>query len=327
MTFRSLIKSSAVSVLTVASLSAQSAAAPSAAPKGSAKIPRAADGHPDLTGIWSNATRTPFERPAALAGKATLSDAEAREWEARENQRWVEGSTVEGGRPVTIQGGAYNVLFYDNGSELMRIDGQKRTSMVIDPPDGHAPPVLPEARNRARRPSTIPGDYKALSNDTRCLVGNTPAVPMTPALYNNNYQIVQSPDSIVIVLEMVHDARIVHMNAQHQPPTVRQWFGDSIGHWEGDTLVVETTNFTDKTRYRGSSQDLKVTERFTRVSDKAIQYRATMEDPSTWAKPWTFEEAFNSVPGPVYEYACHEGNYGLAGVLSGARATEKTAVK
>ncbi len=321
MTFRRFIKSTAVSLFAVASLSAQSPAAqkkaPAAAPKAGAKIPRAGDGHPDLTGIWSNATRTPFERPAAFAGKATLTDEEARVWEAKENDRWKEGSKVEGGRPVTIEGGAYNVLFYDNGSELMRIDGQKRTSMVMDPPDGHAPPVLPEARNRARRPTNIPGDYHGLSNDTRCLVGNTPAVPMTPAFYNNNYQIVQSPDSIVIMLEMVHDARIVHMNAKHQPPDVRQWFGDSIGHWEGDTLVVETTNFTDKTRYRGSTKDLKVTERFTRVSDRAIEYRATMEDSSTWAKPWSFEEAFNSVPGPVYEYACHEGNYAIVDILAG----------
>jgi hypothetical protein len=317
MTFRGLIKSSAVSLLAVASLSAQSAATPVATPKAGA-VPRAADGHPDLTGIWSNATLTPFERPAVFAGKATLSDAEARDWETRERQRWQEGSTIDGGRPVTIQGGAYNVLFYDNGSGLARYGGQKRTSMVVDPPDGHVPPLVPEARNRPRRGSTIPGDYKALSNDTRCLVGNTPAVPMTPALYNNNYEIVQSPDSILIVLEMIHDARIVHMNAKHEPSTVRQWFGDSIGHWEGDTLVVETTNFTDKTRYRGSSMDLKVTERFRRVSDKTIEYRATMEDPSTWTKPWSIELPFNAVPGPLYEYACHEGNYAIVDILGGS---------
>ncbi len=317
MTIRSLIKSSAVSLLAVASLSAQSATAPAAVHKAGA-IPRAADGHPDLTGIWSNATRTPFERPAVFAGKATLSDAEAREWETRETQRWEEGSTIDGGRPVTIQGGAYNVLFYDNGTGLARFGGQKRTSMVVDPPDGHVPPVLPGARDRMRRGGNVAGDYRNLSNDTRCLVGNTPAVPMTPALYNDNYQIVQTPDSVLIVLEMIHDARVVHMNAKHQPPTVRQWFGDSIGHWEGDTLVVETTNFTDKTRYRGSSMDLKVTERFTRVSDKTIEYRATMEDPSTWTKPWSIELPFNSVPGPLYEYACHEGNYAIVDILGGS---------
>jgi hypothetical protein len=201
---------------------------------------------------------------------------------------------------------------------MMVIDGQKRTSMVVDPPDGHVPPPLPAARNRPRVSSNIPGDYKSQSNDTRCLVGNTPAVPMTPAAYNNNYQIVQTADSILIMLEMVHDVRVVHMNAKHQPSNVRQWFGDSIGHWEGDTLVVETTNLTDQTHYRGSSMDLKVTERFRRVSDKAIEYRATMDDPSTWAKPWSFDLAFVSVPGPIYEYACHEGNYAMVDILGGA---------
>jgi hypothetical protein len=317
MTFRSLIKSTAVSLLAVASLSAQSPAARAASPKAGA-IPRDAEGHPDLTGIWSNATRTPFERPAVFAGKATLSDDEARVWEARETQRWEEGATIDGGRPVSIQGGAYNVLFYDNGSGLARFDGQKRTSMVVDPPDGHIPPVLPGAGDRARRRDIIPGDYHSLSNDTRCLVGNTPAVPMTPALYNNNYEIVQSADSIVIVLEMVHDARIIHMNAKHVSPTTRQWFGDSIGHWEGDTLVVETTNFNDQTRYRGSSMDLKVTERFRMINDRTIEYRATMEDPSTWAKPWSIELPFNAVPGPLYEYACHEGNYAIVDILAGS---------
>jgi hypothetical protein len=312
MKLRSPIQSSVVFLLAVASVSAQSAPAP--APKAGV-IPRAADRHPDLSGIWSNATRTPFERPDVFGGRATISDDEARKWEARENQRWAEGSKIDGGRPVSIEGGAYNVLFYDNGSELARIGGQKRTSMVVDPPDGHVPPLVAEARDRPRRRSYIPGDYKSLSNDTRCLVGNTPSVPLVPALYNNNMEIVQSADSILIEVEMVHDARIVHMNAKHQPPNVRQWFGDSIGHWEGDTLVVETTNFNDQTHYRGSSMNLKVTERFTRVNEKTIEYRATMEDPSTWTKPWSIELAFSSVPGPLYEYACHEGNYAIVSIL------------
>src|SRR5580658_6923 len=153
MTFRSLIKSSAVSLLAVASLSAQSAAAPAAAPKAGA-IPRAADGHPDLTGIWSNATLTPFERSDDFAGKATISDAEARDWVTRDTHRF----------PISIEGGAYNVLFYDNGSGLARFGGQIRTSMVVDPADGHIPPLVPEARNRARRPGNIPGDYHSLTN-------------------------------------------------------------------------------------------------------------------------------------------------------------------
>ncbi len=187
--------------------------------------------------------------------------------------------------------------------------------MVVDPPDGHVPPLVPEARDRMRRRTYIPGDYRTLPSDTRCLTGNTPAVPLVPALYNNNYEIVQSADSILIELEMVHDARIVHMNAKHQPPTVRQWSGDSIGHWEGNTLVVETTNFNDQTHYRGSSMDLKITERFTRVSDRTIEYRATMDDPSTWAKPWSIELGLSAVPGPLYEYACHEGNYAIVDIL------------
>jgi len=315
MTFRSLIETSFVSLLAVASVSAQSAPAPAPASK-AGPIPRAADGHPDLSGIWNNATRTPFERPAVFEGRATISDEEAKKWEARENERWEEGSKIDGGRPVSIEGGAYNVLFYDNGRELTRVGGQKRTSMVVDPPDGHVPPMLPAARDRlASRRRIIPGDYKSLSNDTRCLVGNTPSVPVVPAAYNNNVEIVQSGDSILIEVEMVHDARIIHMNAKHQPPSVRQWFGDSIGHWEGDTLVVETTNFNDETHYRGSTKDLKVTERFKRVSDKTIEYRATMEDPSTWTKPWSIELAFSSVPGPLYEYACHEGNYAMPDIL------------
>ncbi len=321
MKFRSLFESSFVSLLAIASASAQSTPASALAPAPVTKAgvaPRAADGHPDLSGIWNNATRTPFERPAVFEGKATISDEEARKWEARENERWQEGSKIDGGRPVSIEGGAYNVLFYDNGSELTRIGGQKRTSMVVDPPDGHVPPMLSEARDRLQsRRRIVPGDYKSLSNDTRCLVGNTPSVPVVPAAYNNNIEIVQTGDSILIEVEMVHDARIIHMNAKHQPSTVRQWFGDSIGHWEGDTLVVETTNFNDQTHYRGATMNLKVTERFTRVSDKTIEYRATMEDPSTWTKPWSIELAFTSVPGPLYEYACHEGNYAMEGILGG----------
>jgi hypothetical protein len=317
MKFRSLIEASVVSLLAAASVWAQST--PAHAPAAKAGVaPRAADGHPDLTGIWSTATRTPFERPDIFAGKPTLSDEEASKWEARENQRWEEGSKIDGGRPVSIEGGAYNVLFYDNGRELTRVDGQKRTSMVVDPPDGHVPPMVPGARERvARRRTIVPGDYKSLPNDTRCLVGNTPSVPVVPAAYNNNVEIVQTADSILIEVEMVHDARIIHMTGQHQPPTVRQWFGDSIGRWEGDTLVVETTNFNDETHYRGSTMNLKVTERFRRVSDKAIEYRATIEDPATWTKPWTLELAFNSIPGPLYEYACHEGNYAMEGILGG----------
>lgn len=309
---RSLLRASAVAAVAVSTLLAQKGAAP-AAPKPGV-VPRAADGHPDLSGVWSSASRTPFERPAIFKDKPTLTDAEAKEWETGENARWAEG--YNGPRPIeTIQGGAYNVLFYDNGKELARIGGKKRTSVVVDPPDGHVPQILPAARARLQRPQNVAGDYRNLSNDTRCLVGNTPAVPLVPAAYNNNYEIVQSADSVLIELEMVHEARVVRINAKHEPPNVRKWTGDSIGHWEGDTLVVETTNLTDKTHYRGSSQNMKVTERFTRVSDRSIEYRATMDDPSTWAAPWTIEEQLTLMNDPILEYACHEGNYAMAGIL------------
>ena len=312
MTLGNLVRWGAVAALTLPVLLAQKPAAPEAPKPG--VIPRAADGHPDLSGVWSSASRTPMERPAAFAGKAALTDEEAKAWETGENARWVEG--FNGPRPIeSIQGGAYNVLFYDNGKELARIGGTMRTSLVVDPPDGHVPAILPEARSRVQRPREVAGDYRNLSNDTRCLVGNTPAVPLVPAAYNNNYEIVQSADSILIELEMVHEARVVHLNSKHQPAGLRFWGGDSIGHWEGDTLVVETTNLTDKTHYRGSSAAMKVTERFTRVSDRSIEYRATMDDPTTWAKPWTIEEQLVLQAEPLLEYACHEGNYAMKGIL------------
>lgn len=312
MTLGNLVRWGAVAALTLPVLLAQKPAAPEAPKPG--VIPRAADGHPDLSGVWSSASRTALERPAAFAGKATLTDEEAKAWEGGENARWAEG--YNGPRPIeSIQGGAYNVLFYDNGKELARIGGTKRTSLVVDPPDGHVPAILPEARGRVQRPREVAGDYRNLSNDTRCLVGNTPAVPLVPAAYNNNYEIVQSADSILIELEMVHEARVIHLNSKHQPAGLRFWGGDSIGHWEGDTMVVETTNLTNKTRYRGSSGAMKVTERFTRVSDRSIEYRATMDDPTTWAKPWTIEEQLVLQAEPLLEYACHEGNYAMKGIL------------
>jgi hypothetical protein len=146
---------------------------------------------------------------------------------------------------------------------------------------------------------------------------------MLPVLYNNNYQIVQTPDHVMILVEMVHDTRIIRMNGTHAPANVRQWFGDSIGHWEGDTLVVDTTNFTDRTRFRGSSENLHIVERFTRVDAGAILYRATIDDPTTFTKAWTIEFPFLTTKGPVYEYACHEGNYAMTDILGGARKAEQ----
>src|SRR5579864_1317175 len=233
-------------------------------------VPRTKDGHPDLQGVWTNATITPLQRPASLAGKATLTDAEATEFEkhAAQELQDVDGKSEH---PLLAAAGSngtggYNILFIDRGTELARVDGVKRTSLIIDPADGKVPPITAEARKRNAevfRSYVTFNKVKDRPLSERCLIGfgSTSGPPMLPVLYNNNYQIVQTPDAVMILVEMVHDARIVRMNATHAPPTVRQWLGDSVGHWEGDTLVVDTTNFTDKTRFRGSSENLHV-ERF-----------------------------------------------------------------
>jgi len=318
------LRLSAAAVLAACAMLAQNKVAPPAA--GSSKVPRLADRHPDLQGVWSNATRTPLERPAEFAGKATITDAEAREWEQKEHQAWQDLDGTSEGPLHKGKGsegtGAYNVLFYDMGNGLARVDGVKRTSMVIDPPDGKIPPMTPAARGRFARRADSVDNVKDRGLSERCIVTSMSGPPMLPTLYNNNYQIVQTPDSIMILVEEIHDVRIIHMNAKHPPDNVQQWTGDSIGHWEGDTLVVETTNFTNQTHFRGSSQSLKVTERFTRVDAKTILYKATMEDASTWTKPWTVELPFIAQAGPIYEYACHEGNYAIEDILGGARKIE-----
>ena len=310
--------------------------APGAAPRAKAKswtVPRTPDGHPDLQGIWTNATITPLERPAALAGKATLTDAEAL---ALEKNSAEELAKVDGAseHPLLAAAGSngtggYNVLFIDRGSEFARVDGVKRTSLIVDPPDGKVPPVTAEARQRtaAMFGGSRLDNVKDRPLAERCLLGfgSTSGPPMLPVLYNNNYQIVQTPDHVMILVEMVHDARIVRMNGTHPSKDVRQWLGDSIGHWEGDTLVVDTANFTNQTRFRGSSENLHVIERFTRTDANTILYRVTIDDPTTFTKQWTAEYPFVATQDPIYEYACHEGNYALTDILGGARKADAEA--
>jgi hypothetical protein len=322
MAYRNLMSIGALALFAATALSAQNKAA--------WKMPRTADGHPDLQGIWNNSTRTPLERPAEFAGKPTVTDAEAKVWEQKEHQAWQELDGTSEGPLHKTKGsegtGAYNVLFYDMGSGLARVDGVKRTSMVVDPPDGKIPPVVPQARERSRAAAArSASNVKNRGLSERCIFVSMSGPPMLPTLYNNNYQIVQTADSVMIMAEEIHDVRIIRMNAQHRPSNMRSWLGDSVGHWEGDTLVVETTNFTDQTHFRGSSQDLKVTERFTRVDANNIVYKATMEDASTWTKPWTVELPFAAASGPIYEYACHEGNYAIEDILAGARKAEAEA--
>jgi hypothetical protein len=328
MTHRCFATLAALAVLVAAPMPGQS--------QTKAAIPRTPDGHPDFQGVWTNATITPMERPAPFASKPTLSDAEAKEFEksaAAELQSNDGASDSPGLRAAGSGGtGGYNVLFIDRGSELARVDGVKRTSLIIDPPDGKMPALTPEARKRISAMMASFFRYNTVKDrplSERCLVGfgSTSGPPMMPVLYNNNYQIVQTSDTIMILVEMDHDVRFVRMNAAHAPSTMRKWLGDSIGHWDGDTLVVDTTNFTDETAFQGASANLHVIERFTRADANTFLYRVTIDDPSTFAKPWTMEFPFRATAGPVYEYACHEGNYALTDILGGARKGDKDAVK
>ncbi len=299
-------------------------------------VPRTPDGHPDLQGVWTNATLTQLERPAAFADKATLSAAEAADYEKKDIQSAKAEDGASDGPIIAAAGssgtGGYNFLFLDRGSELESVDGQKRTSLIVDPADGKVPPITPEGRKRIAEMMMGYGRFNTVKDrpmSERCLIGfgSTSGPPMLPVLYNNNYQLVQTPGYVMILVEMVHDVRIIRMNAQHEPPNVRLWLGDSVGHWEGDTLVVDITNFTDKTTFRGSSENLHVIERFTRAGPSDILYKATIDDPSTFSKVWTVEFPFVAAPGPIYEYACHEGNYAMTDILGGARKAEGTPKK
>jgi hypothetical protein len=324
MTYRFILMAGALSMLSLAPLPGQTKAK-------SWIVPRTPDGKPDLQGVWTNATLTPLERPAAFAGKATLTDAEAAAWVKKsvEEVTKYDGKSENPFADAAGSGGTggYNALFVDRGSDLASVDGQKRTSLVVDPPDGKVPPITADARARNSAMMRAYGRFDSVKDrplGERCLTsfGSSSGPPMLPVMYNNNYQIVQTPDNIVILVEMVHDARIIRMNATHAPSSVRQWFGDSIGKWEGDTLVVDTTNFTDKTRFRGSSENLHVIERFQRVDQNTILYKVTIDDPSTFSKDWTVEYPFVATKGPIYEYACHEGNYAMSDILGGARKAE-----
>ncbi len=325
MVCRFLASSMALAALLATPLAAQTSQSRSAA------IPRVSDGHPDLQGVWTNATITPMERPAKYASKLTLTDAEAKELEkdAAKELADVDGKSES---PLLAAAGSngtggYNILFIDRGSELARVDGVKRTSLIIDPPDGKMPAKTKESQKRMAaimRSYMVYDGVKDRPASERCLVGfgSTSGPPMMPVLYNNNYQIVQTKDAVMILVEMVHDVRVIRINGTHAASNVRQWLGDSIGHWEGDTLVVDTTNFNDQTLFEGASRDLHVIEHFKRVDASTILYRVTIDDPATFTKQWSMEYPFVASPGPVYEYACHEGNYAMTDILGGARKAD-----
>ena len=288
--------------------------------------PRTVDGQPDLQGVWTNATITPLERPADLAGKAffTAAEAVAHEKEVVENAN-VDRRRSDISTDVAL---AYNEAWWDRGTKVVKT---LRTSLIVDPADGKLPALTPDGQKRAaaladqRRLHPADGP-ESRSLPERCIMWPTAGPPMMPSVYNNNYQIFQAPGYLAIMVEMIHDVRIIPLDGHpHLPSNVRQWLGDSRGRWEGNTLVVETTNFTGKTRFRGASEDMRLTERFTRTDPETILYEYTVDDPATYTKAWTAQVTMSKSQSQVYEYACHEGNYGMTGILTGARAEEKNA--
>ena len=325
------------------------AAADSSAPPTNWKRPRNAMGQPDLAGYWSNATLTPLTRNRRISDKATLTPAEAKAFEklwaealaesdaptaqdesTQQVQAKLAGSKLVEIRPDFIAAGGdtggYNTFWIDPGTHLVEINGQYRTS-ILTTETGMPPPRkagAPAARGGGFR--DIYDSYETRSYGERCIsgFGRNSGPPMLPnGYYNNNYQILQTPDSVVIEVEMIHDARIIRLNGTHRTDGLRPAMGDSIGRYEGDTLVVETTNIPEWQQFMGSWKNLKVTEWFTRVAPTKILYRFQVEDPELWDKPWGGEYTFNTLNGRVYEYACHEGNYALPGILAGARQKEK----
>ncbi len=288
--------------------------------------PRTPDGQPDLQGYWTNATLTPLERPAQFAGKAVLTPAEAAAYakQLREaNNRDNRGDTAE-----SDVGGAYNQFWYDRGNNIV---GSHRTSLIIDPPDGKIPPLTPQAQKRVDAASAYAAAHPADGPESRslaerCILWGTAGPPMMPGPYNNAYHIVQTQDYVMILVEMIHDARIIPLDGRpHVASGIRQWMGDPRGHWEGNTLVVDSTGFNGKAPFHGSDANLHLTERFTRVGPDTLQYQFTVNDPTAFTKSWTAQIPFSKTDGPIFEYACNEGNYAMTDILAGARAAEKAA--
>jgi hypothetical protein len=291
-------------------------------------LPRTSGGQPDLQGIWSNATITPLERPGEFAGKATLTQEEAAAYEKQVVDRNnVDHRSRDAERDVTL---GYNNFWWDRGTKVV---GTRRTSLIVDPPDGRLPPLTPEAQKRVeearawmREHATDGPEGRSLSE--RCILWTTAGPPMLPGPYNNNFQIIQARDHVAILNEMIHDVRVIPLDGSpHLPSTIRQWMGDSRGHWERNTLVVDTTNFSKAYSFRGSDENLHLTERFTRVSPDTLLYEFTVDDPTAFTKPWTAQIPVTRTKGPIFEYACHEGNYAMVDILAGARDAERKAAR
>ena len=325
------------------------------------KPPHNGFGQPDIGGSWSTSTLTPQVRPALYGTRRVQSPAEIAILEGANaakdaaSRAKVDVSAAAGGASDNV--GAYDRAWIDNGVGVMRVGGEPRTSLIttedgqVPPAKGQSPHLLPPGAGGvdagvqaakqaaafdqfAAQGSAEAGRFGSYDNPEnrsageRCIVGfgRNAGPPMFPnGFYNNDYNIVQSPDAVVIQVEMNHDVRVIRLNSEHRKDDSRPYFGDSIGHWDGDTLVVETTNIPQAQNFMGSWKHLKVTERFTRVGAQRLRYAFTVEDPDTWDKPWGGEYEFGPMPGIIYEYACHEGNYALPGMLGGARRQEKEA--
>ena len=298
------------------------------------------DGRPDLQGTWSFATLTPLERPRELADKAVLTAEEAAAFERLQRERQNRDNRSAQARQDVE--GAYNNFWWDWGTNVV---GTRRTSLIVDPPDGRIPPLTPEAQQRATNssgPRTRPVTERVvlgavvdgpedLGLSERCIVGFSSGPPILANAYNNNLQIVQTPTHVVIHTEMIHEARIVPLDGRrHLPATLPQWLGDSRGRWEGETLVVETTRFTDKSSFSGSiigrggsTANMHLVERFTRTAEDTLLYEFTVSDAATWTRPWTVQLPMTRSSEHIYEYACHEGNYSMPNILKGARMLEQ----
>ncbi len=293
-------------------------------------VPRTADGQPDLQGIWDFRTITPMERPQVFADQEVLTPEEAAAYRTETLARRDKDLRAEDGIGAQQDvANAYNQFWWDYGDQLTE---DRRTSLIVDPPNGRIPwqPAILEeraaraAQRTATRGSRITAGPEDRGLAERCILGFNSGPPMNPSAYNNNVQLVQSPGFVVILNEMVHNARVVPLDGRpHLPDGVRQWVGDSRGHWEGDTLVVETTNFLRETSFRGSSRNLHLVERFTRASEDTLVYEFTVTDPEQWTQPWTAAIPMKRSEGPMFEYACHEGNYGMTNLLLGSRAEER----
>lgn len=314
-----------------------------AAPPPAYHSPHNSFGQPDLEGQWTNATITPTTREAKFGTRPTYTAEEAKAQEGLQEEATAKGNapTADPNKPITggiIQArggigidGNYNRGWFDPGTTVMRVHGEPRNSLLTTP-NGQTPPRkagAAPARPLGVAPRPGQGRYDNPENlglGDRCIIGfgRNGGPPMLPnGFYNNNYQLVQSKDYVAINIEMVHDTRLVHLNGAHRADGIRPWFGDSIGHFEGATLVVETTNIPQGQSYNGSWEHLTVTEKFTRVANDRLLYQFSVNDPTMWDKPWGGEYEFASLNGRVLEYACAEGNYALEGILSGTRQAEK----